>query len=141
MAKHVLVPVDQSEQSENACRFVVEEFPDAEVVLLHVIDPSEGGYTAGAGIPSSAEKWYERTKEDAERRLAELSEEVLNHGDVSTTVEVGRPSRTIIDYAEDHEVDHIVMGSHGREGVTRILLGSVAETVVRKASVPVTVAR
>jgi nucleotide-binding universal stress UspA family protein len=55
--------------------------------------------------------------------------------------EIGRPSRAIVEYAEEHDIDHIVMGSHGRSGVTRILLGSVAETVVRRSPVPVTIVR
>jgi nucleotide-binding universal stress UspA family protein len=54
---------------------------------------------------------------------------------------VGKPARAIVEYADDHDIDQIVMGSHGRSGVTRILLGSVAESVVRDSTVPVTVAR
>jgi nucleotide-binding universal stress UspA family protein len=56
-------------------------------------------------------------------------------------VVVGRPAREIVDYADENDIDHVVMGSHGRSGVSRIVLGSVAENVVRKSSVPVTVAR
>jgi len=54
---------------------------------------------------------------------------------------VGRPTKVIVEYADDHDIDQIVMGSHGRSGMSRILLGSVAEIVVRRASVPVTVVR
>jgi nucleotide-binding universal stress UspA family protein len=60
---------------------------------------------------------------------------------VDTTAEVGGPANAIVECAEEESVDHIVTGSHGRSGVTRILLGSVAETVVRRSPVPVTVVR
>jgi nucleotide-binding universal stress UspA family protein len=52
-----------------------------------------------------------------------------------------RPARAIVDYAEEHDVAHTVVGSHGRTGVTRVLLGSVAENVMRRAPCPVTVVR
>jgi len=61
--------------------------------------------------------------------------------DLETERTVGDPAREIVDYAEDHEIDQIVMGSHGRTGATRLLLGSVAELVVRRSPVPVTVVR
>jgi len=54
---------------------------------------------------------------------------------------VGRPARAIEECAEEAAVDHVVIGSHGRDGIARILLGSVAETVVRRSPVPVTAVR
>jgi len=142
MDKRILVPVDGSEQAHEACEFVVREFPDATMVLLHVINPAEAGYSAQASLPSFSEEWYEREKETAEELFDELVTATEAHDvDVERIVEVGRPTTAIVDYADDHDVDQIVMGSHGRSGVSRILLGSVAETVVRRASVPVTVAR
>jgi len=51
----------------------------------------------------------------------------------------GRPADAITAYADDHDIDAIVMGSRGRSGVSRVLLGSVAGTVVQDSSVPVTV--
>jgi nucleotide-binding universal stress UspA family protein len=47
--------------------------------------------------------------------------------------------RTVLEYADDHGIDQIVLGSHGRSGIDRMLLGSVAETVTRRARIPVTV--
>jgi nucleotide-binding universal stress UspA family protein len=142
MVTRVLVPVDGSEQAHRACEFVVEEFPDAELVLLHVINPAEAGYSAQASIPSFSEEWYEQAQANAETLFDEIAE-LIAEADVTVTreTEVGKPVRTIVDYAEDEHVDHIVMGSHGRSGVTRILLGSVAESVVRRSPVPVTVVR
>ncbi len=142
MGKRILVPVDGSEQSREACDFAMREHPQGEFVLLHVINPTEAGYSAGASFPAASEKWYEHAKDDA----AELLEELEAAGrdlDVTITTDtvVGKPARAIVEYAGEHDIDRIVMGSHGRSGVTRILLGSVAENVVRNATVPVTVAR
>ena len=142
MVKRALVPIDGSKQAESACNLVFEEFPDATLVLLHVINPAEASYGAQASIPSFSEEWYEEEKERAENAFVDIERDAEEYGvDVETVVEVGKPSQTIVDYAEDHDIDHIVMGSHGREGVSRILLGSVAETVIRRSSVPVTVVR
>ena len=144
MAKRILVPVDGSEQAHEACDFVVREFPGAEMVLLHVVNPAEAGYSAQASIPSFSEEWYDRQCEQAENLFEDIEADVAEADadlGVSTAIEVGKPVAVIVEYAEEEGVDQIVMGSHGREGVTRVLLGSVAETVVRRSPVPVTVVR
>ena len=142
MVKRALVPIDGSEQAREACELVFREFPDATLVLLHVINPAEANYGAQASIPSFSEEWYNEEKERAETVFAELEQDASEHDvDVEGAVEVGKPSHVVVDYAEEHDIDHIVMGSHGREGVSRILLGSVAETVIRRSPVPVTVVR
>ena len=142
MGKRILVPVDGSEQAHQACDFVIREFPDATLVLLHVINPAEAGYSAQASIPSFSEEWYEREKEKAESLFDEIATEAEEFGmPVERVIEVGKPTRTIVEYAREHDVDQIAMGSHGRSGVSRILLGSVAENVVRRSPVPVTVTR
>lgn len=142
MAERVLVPVDWSEQADTAVDLVVEEFPDATMILLHVINPAEAGFSTQASIPSASEDWYEQEKERAETLFDDIEERAGEHGvTVERELDVGRPTTTIVEFAKDNDVDHIVMGSHGRQGVTRILLGSVTETVVRRSPVPVTVVR
>ena len=141
MGTHILVPVDGSEQAGNACAFVAEEFPEASVTLIHVINPAEAGYSIEASLPSASEEWYESQKDNAESIFEDLAAEYFPDQEVETTVEVGKPTRVIVEYAGENGVDQIVMGSHGRSGVSRILLGSVAETVVRRSPVPVTVTR
>jgi nucleotide-binding universal stress UspA family protein len=144
MATRILVPVDQSEQAQHACDFVIEQFgsEDTELVLLHVINPAEAGYSAQASIPSFSEEWFDHEKESAEELFDDIEAEASVHGiAVHREIEVGKPTRTIVEYAEENDIDQIVMGSHGRAGVTRILLGSVAEAVVRRSPVPVTVVR
>jgi nucleotide-binding universal stress UspA family protein len=62
------------------------------------------------------------------------------HGvELATVTEVGRPGKKILAYADDNDVDQIVIGSHGRSGLDQALLGSVAETVTRRAQIPVAV--
>ena len=60
---------------------------------------------------------------------------------IEREIVAGNPPRAIIHYADENEVGHIVIGSHGRTGVSRFLLGSTAETVVRRSAVPVTMIR
>ncbi|WP_323676212.1 universal stress protein [Halorubellus sp. PRR65] len=141
---HVLVPYDDSEGSDHALEHALDQHPDATITLLHVIDLVDAGYSSPVDgtLPGFWEDWFEN-EQDASERLFENARE--NVGDVAadlrTETVVGRPTRAINDYAEENDVDHIVMGSHGRSGVTRVLLGSVAEGVVRRAPVPVTIVR
>jgi len=140
MGKRILVPVDGSEQAHQAGEFVIEEFPDATMVLLHVINPAEAGYSAQASIPSFSEEWYEGEKDRAETLFDEVAADAEAAGiTVERDVDVGRPTEVIVETAAEASIDQIVMGSHGRSGVSRMLLGSVAETVVRRSPVPVTV--
>ncbi|GAA0645534.1 universal stress protein [Salarchaeum japonicum] len=138
----ILVPIDSSQQSTDALEYALEEFQSDDITLIHVIDPIEAGYTAQATVPGYSEEWYEQAQEDAETLFEQAQETADEYGvSLDTVTEVGRPSRTVVDYAEENGFDHIVMGSHGRSGVSRILLGSVAESVVRRSPIPVTIVR
>lgn len=142
MADHVLLPMDGSEQARRALEHVLGEHPEARVTVLHVIDPARATYGAKAGIPPSSEEWFDDEEASAERLFEEIRGRAVEAGvGVETVTEVGQPSRIIVEYAEEHDVDHIVIGSHGRRGLSRVLLGSVAERVVRRSSVPITVVR
>lgn len=142
MGKRVLLPVDGSDQAHDAAELAFELFPDGTLVLIHVINPADAGFSAEATIPSFPEGWYEQEKERAESVFEEIEGLAADHGvDTEHVVELGRPARTVVSYAEAEDIDHVVMGSHGRKGVSRILLGSVAESVVRRSPVPVTVVR
>ena len=138
MTRRVLVPVEGSAQSADAVAFAASEWPDAQLTLLHVIDPLEGGYSLDT-VREGAEEWHREQKLQAKDLFADLTEGV--ESEVSTRIETGRPARTILDVIDETGVDHVVMGSHGRSGVSRILLGSVAEDVVRESPVPVTIVR
>lgn len=139
MARRVLVPLTDSTHSWPGLEHALDLFPEADITVLNVVDPAGAGYgewsgnsTSGDG-PTSAEAQAEALFEAASERAAE-------HGTTLDTVVVeGRPAEMIVTFAEGHDIDAIVMGSRGRSGVSRVLLGSVAGTVVQNSPVPVTV--
>lgn len=142
MSDRILVPVDGSPLSEKALEHVLEKHPDAEVTVICVIDPVDAVYAAEGEGPIVGEQWYEGAKDRADRACQDARDIAEERGkEIDSAVEVGKPATQIVEYAEDHEVDHVVMGSHGRKGLSRILLGSVAEGVMRRASMPVTIIR
>jgi nucleotide-binding universal stress UspA family protein len=132
---HVLVPVDGSDPADAALEYAFERFADADLAALYVMDPADGAWGPGSDWLSTAESRSEAVLSGVGERAAEAGH------DVSTDSAVGRPARAIVEYVEEHAVDQVVMGSHGRDGISRVLLGSVAETVVRRSPVPVTVVR
>jgi len=138
--KRVLVAYDGSKQADAALEHALREFPDAEVHVLTVLDPAEATYASTEEMPAMSSGWYDEATEEADRILEEAREGAGDREIVTEHV-VGRPGRSVVEYAEDNDVDHIVTGSHGRTGVARLLLGSVAETIVRRSPVPVTVVR
>ena len=136
----VLVAYDGSVPAQKALEHAVEQYGDSELVLLRVIEIA-GGAT-GAGINLAQESLRKRRNEATEKLSAEVTDLVsVDDLDLSMETAVGQPAREIVDFAEEHDVDHIVIGNHGRAGVSRVLLGSVAERVVRRAHIPVTVVR
>lgn len=140
MNERVLVAYDGSEPSARAVDYAADHFHEGEVVLVTVVDPYDRLHGAYGGMDLSsvgAEDAYEQAKADLEEMQATFDDGTS----VTTAVGVGRPAHTILDLAAEHEVDHILIGSHGRSGAQRVLLGSVAETVLRRAAVPVTIIR
>jgi len=139
----VLVPVDDSDRATNALEFALENYPDASITALHVINPGEfpaGGFESG--ITTDVEQIRETKRKQAEELLENLGRTAADRGiEIETVTEIGKAARAIVDYAENNDVDVITIGSHGRTGASRVLLGSVAETVVRRSPVPVTVVR
>jgi nucleotide-binding universal stress UspA family protein len=112
-------------------------YGDDEIVVLHVIAPH-----AVEDPLTGSEDWYDDAREDAESILADARAAADEHGvDVTTELEVGEPWRAIVEYADAHDVDHVIMGSHGRDDDSKLPLGSVAETVMRRSPVLVSVVR
>lgn len=134
----ILVPTDGSENAEAAAEHAVglAEAFDATVRVLNVVDAAAlvGGmdeFDAGPEV----ERALESAGEGAVGTVAGMASEAGL--DVTTEVLTGRPHRSIADYAAEVGADLIAMGTHGRTGLERLLLGSVAERVVRTSSVPV----
>jgi nucleotide-binding universal stress UspA family protein len=135
-----LVALDDSPQARHALEYALSVHDEDEFVLVHVIDYSESITDPGRGGRGRLEGWYQKATEDAEELFAGAKERTDDHGlAVTTVVRDGKPAGEILDCAAEHGVDRIVMGSHGRTGVARVLLGSVAEQVVRRAECPTTV--
>ncbi|MDJ1432866.1 universal stress protein [Halostagnicola sp. A-GB9-2] len=132
MTHHLLAPVDDSDPARAALEYALEHFPDAEITVLHAVDDLAAGYAgqppAIAGTDAEPEVF-----DEAKRLAAEYD------ADLETAVVDGTAGDAILEYAEEESVDGIIMGSKGRSGVSRVLLGSIAEQVTRRATVPVTV--
>lgn len=135
--KPILVPVDGSDCSMRALDFAVELASSlaAEIVVCHVLDLSRAAAMSG-GAAQLAEESMEllRTegKDIVDRALARAGAKVP----VSARLPEGAPVEQIEQLAAELPADFIVLGSHGRSGLQRLLMGSVAEGVVRAASVP-----
>ena len=142
MRERILVPFDGSPLSQRALERAITKHPNDQITVLYVIDPMLAVYEAEAkGLPA-ASTWYDRMKERADEICADATEQATHHDcEITTATEIGRPSRTILEYAAEHDIDHVLMGSHGRTGVSRFVLGSVAERVMRQAPISVTIVR
>ena len=140
MIEHVLVPMDESPMARRALAFALDAHPEAAVTVLFVVDYVEESY--GAEMLVGPERLRERADERAERVFDRARDTAAERdASVETRTEYGDPARVVSEYADEHDVDLIVIGSHGRSLVSRVLLGDVADTVVRRAPVPVTVVR
>ena len=137
--KKILCPLDFSACSDYALRYALgmaNEF-GAELKLLHVVElPFLPSYSLG-GVPDLSAP-MEAIEQGARQRMEQLVEQCrAEHEDVDATVRTGTPFLEIVSYAEEIGADLIVAGSHGRSGLRHMLIGSVAEKLVRKAPCPV----
>lgn len=136
----LLVALDESEPGWAALEYALEEHPEDDIIVAHVVDLSQSGYGEFAHL--GTETMRERQRARAAELFDEARERAAEHGcELATELLVGQPAASIVDYATDRGVDRIVVGSHGRSGVSRVLLGSVAERIARRAHVPVTIVR
>ena len=140
MYDDILIPTDGSEAAERAVDYgaVLATAFDATVHALSVVD--ERDYDGITGDESDVmREGVEAAKTAAEAAVDDVAERV--DGDVTTHVTVGVPSEAILEYVEAAGIDLVVMATHGRTGVERFIIGSVAEKVVRRADVPVVTVR
>ena len=139
MFNKILVPLDGSEVAECALDHakVVAGTP-GEVTLLYVIEPLQ--------VPLSSEDYKRNIEADAAKSAKEYLKRTAaklkrSGGAVKTEVVFGKPSQTIVSYAAANGTSLIVMATHGRSGVQRWFLGSVADAVLHSAAVPVLLVR
>lgn len=141
----ILVPTDFSAASNEAFAFakkIAERF-DASLHLVHAFeDPfTTAAFAAEMYAPLPA-NLRDKMLRDIEQRLAErMPPEERNRFRGTTDIITGPPAKAIVEYAETLASDLIVMGTHGRGGMAHLLLGSVAERVVRSAACPVLTVR
>jgi nucleotide-binding universal stress UspA family protein len=140
MYDRILVPTDGSPGS----RGVVEHAADlAEThgATLHALYVVNTASYASFSMESTWEGIGDMLREEGTEALETVESIVGDRAPVETTVMEGSPSRKIVRHAEGEGCDLIAMGTHGRGGIDRLLLGSVAERVVRSAEVPVLTVR
>ncbi len=139
--KSILAATDFSEYSKTALDMCLGVYRcmKTKLYVLHTIEKLPHDYlhllssTAHAGMKQKLE-------EDAIDKIkAMIPDEIMETGDIIPVVKFGKPFLEIIQVAKENSVDLLVIGTHGRAGVDRVILGSVAERIVRKASCPVMV--
>jgi universal stress protein A len=138
----LLLAVDDSEYSQEAAKQVSTHFnpQTTEIKILNVLAPAS--YSTPPQMSRGYAPEMEQLGREARSNVDRLGEELRAAGfAVDSTVETGEVRSTVLDFAADWGADLIVVGSHGRTGLERLLLGSVAESVVRHATSSVLVVR
>lgn len=139
----ILVPHDFSASANHAAAIARDQakLHDGRIVLLHVVELPNFGPDTTMLLPDVSETpigMREYAVRHAEAHLADLAARLAADGvAASAEVRVGNAVDEITRYADANAIDSIVMGTHGRTGVRRLIAGSVSERVVRTASVPV----
>jgi nucleotide-binding universal stress UspA family protein len=137
--KKILCPTDFSDSSQAACALAVELAGKlgASVDFVHVVQAPVyvGWEDSPAGLAATAQL-LEQTRERCEQQLKAAAEQYTGRGvTIECELQDGTPHQQIAELSK--QVDLIVMGTHGRTGLPHLLMGSVAERVVRTASCPV----
>ena len=134
--KRVLVALDGSEAGTAVMKLLMEIAGplDMTIMLVHVVEPIRPQAVEGTVIIDDITV----RRRDAEEYLAPISAMLRSQGvDTSWAIRYGQPADEILAAAKESGVDLIAMGTHGRTGLGRLLFGSVAETVLRRTTVPV----
>jgi nucleotide-binding universal stress UspA family protein len=136
---HILVPTDFSEFSKQALKSALDlaQTFGAKLLLLHVVEPPP--YPIEGLVPSQlGANLLADLERQASNELAALLPEAQGlQVEIARRVSIGIPYRKIVEVAAEEKIDLIVMTTHGRTGITHMVMGSVAERVVRTAPCPV----
>ena len=140
--RRILFPTDFSERAEAAWEYAqtVASAFNAEIHLLHVLQEPVTMLPESALAVAPPAVNMPELMEAAEQGLERISQSTSNSV-TNRSVVSGPPAEEIVRYARDAGVDLIVLGTHGRTGLAHVLLGSVAEKIVRKAPCPVLTVR
>ncbi|ELZ95253.1 stress response protein [Haloferax mucosum ATCC BAA-1512] len=141
MYDHILLPTDGSDATDETIEHAatLAETYGATVHVLSVADSRNRFETPSAGI--APDVWEKSERERAENAADAAIDALPDTIATEKLVEEGVPHDVILDYAEDADIDVVVMATHGRTGLDHYLVGSVTERVVRKSAVPVLTVR
>jgi nucleotide-binding universal stress UspA family protein len=138
--RSILVPVDYSEPSRRALELALSLDPAAEVTVVHAWDrPAYVGEQVVAHPDGSRRSLSELIRENAERDMTEFLANVKNPAAKAFKHRLisGEPVTSILEEASHANYDVLVVGTHGRTGMTKLLLGSVTERLIRLSPIPV----
>lgn len=146
MYETILIPTDGSEPAERAAEQGVKLASElgSTVHVVYAVEPVPlGGFTSGPEPASAGHREIlEEQKTEGQNAIDAVAELCAEYDvDVVEAIEFGNPHEEILEYAESEGIGAIVMGTHGRSGAKRMVLGSVTEKVVRKSPVPVLTVR
>jgi nucleotide-binding universal stress UspA family protein len=135
--KKIIAAIDFSDSTEpviTAATAQAKAF-DAELHLVHVIEP-EPSYTAYGFTPDEFPAMHTFQQEARKRAQLRLEEVAAKHPGTKSHLGEGSPLQTLLDYIDESKADLVIIGTHGHGMVASLLLGSVAEGMVRKAVIP-----
>lgn len=137
MFERILVPTDGSSGADSALDLAIDlvRTYDATLHVVYVVD------LGGLPLDEDSDTWlvHQALESEGQSTVTAVRERAERAGieHVETAVLEGAPHRAIIEYVQEHDIDLVVMGTHGRRGVDHVLLGSVTERIIRTAPVPV----
>lgn len=132
MYTRLLLPTDGSDEAEGAVEQAIDiaEKYAAEIHVVHVINTRK--------YDTSIDSQVAPLRKKGNRYLERITERIQEEGiPVTTTLEMGRPGRILLEYVDENDIDLIVMGTRGRGGLSHRLLGTVTNYVVTHAEIPV----
>ena len=144
MFDHILVALDGSDCSYKALDMAVRLAKEhgARCTVCTVVDIVRAAASMTFATGDIVSEWIATLNEDARRIESDAISKYADSGiSIETKVLEGYPSAALLEVAKNEKADLIVMGSHGRTGLRRLWLGSVAESVVREATIPVLIIR
>jgi nucleotide-binding universal stress UspA family protein len=140
MFKHIMVTLDGSQLAEHVLPKALEaaKLFNAELTLYRVVTPLAKSNRGGSASRSAIESAERKILQMANEYLEEIASDIREKGiTVNAVTALGTPYRLIVEYTENEEIDLIIMSTRGETGLTRWLLGSVTDHVIRGVSIPV----
>jgi nucleotide-binding universal stress UspA family protein len=139
MYKRILFPIDLTESSEKLVPHVTTMMTqfNAQLHVLYVVRVFQ--YFTNIYVPNPSIDLFEtELVEGAHKKMEEfMRTHFSQYNDAHSEVILGDPSDAIINYNREHDIDMVIMGTHGRKGLDRVIFGSVAERVIKWARIPV----